>query len=50
MAYLKTKGEATEHELLLRLNTLVIYNYPNRGTIAISPTVNESVAKVLEHQ
>lgn len=50
VTYLKNKGEAVAHEVVLRLDNLIIYNFPNRGTMAVSPKVTEAMAKILESQ
>jgi len=50
ITYLKNKGLADSHEVLLKLDTLVIYNFPNRGTLAISPKCGPEVQNVLENQ
>jgi len=43
-------GKATTAQLTLKTDKLVIYNYPNRGTLAISPEVNDEVQVILEEQ
>ena len=49
-AFLQNKGLATDHEVLLKLDSLVVYNFPNKGTLAVSPVVAASVKKILEAQ
>ena len=49
-AFLQNKGLATEFEVLLKLGSLVVYNYPNKGTLAVSPVGSASVMKILEAQ
>lgn len=50
VTYLKNKGLAEDYETLLRIDTLVIYNFPNHGTLAVSPKVSDVVQKVLDNQ
>ena len=50
ISYLKNKGVADSHEVVLKLDHLIIYNFPNRGTLAVSPRVKDSLAKILESQ
>jgi hypothetical protein len=50
LAHMKTKRLAEEHEVLLKLDSLVIYNFPNRGTLAVSPKVGSAFRKILESQ
>lgn len=50
LTYLRGKGLADAHEVLLKLDNLVIYNFPNRGTLAVSPEVGTSIAQILESQ
>ena len=41
---------ANGHEVCVKLDHLVIYNYPNTGSIAASPKVGPTVARMLESQ
>jgi hypothetical protein len=50
MTYLRNKGPVTEHETLIKDDDLVVYNYPNKGTLAISPRVNSELITVFEEQ
>ena len=50
MTYLRNKGPATEHETLIKDESLVIYHYPNKGTLAISPKVNSEIQSIFEEQ
>ena len=50
LAYLKGRGLADSHEVLLKLDNLVIYNLPNRGILAVSPEVGTAIAQILESQ
>lgn len=50
VTYMARKKEATEIEVMIRTDELVVYNYPNCGTLAISPLVNEDVLTIFEEQ
>lgn len=50
MTYLRNKGQATEHETIIKDDDLVVYHYPNKGTLAISPLVNSELITVFEEQ
>jgi hypothetical protein len=50
ITYLQNKGKATEVEVLIKTEDLVVYNYPNRGTLAISPLVNPIIETIFEEQ
>lgn len=50
MTYLRNKGPATEHETLIKDESLVVYHYPNKGTLAISPKVNSEIQSIFEEQ
>lgn len=43
-------GKATLVEVLLKTETLVIYNYPNRGTLIVCPVLSEDLQTVFEEQ
>lgn len=47
---LQNKGPATEVETLIKTVDLVVYNYPNRGTLAITPLVNQEIETIFEEQ
>ncbi len=47
---LKNKGEATEVEVPIRTDDLVVYNYPNRGTLAVSPQVSTEIETIFSEQ
>lgn len=47
---LKGKEEATEVETLVRDDNLVLYHYPNKGTLAISPKVNDDIETIFTEQ
>ena len=50
MTYLNNKGPATEHETLVKDENLVIFHYPNKGTLAISPRVNPEIDTIFMEQ
>lgn len=50
ITYLTNKNEATEVETLIRTDDLVVYNYPNRGTLAVSPKVNQEIETIFMEQ
>jgi hypothetical protein len=47
---LSGKDEATEVETLIKTDELIVYNYPNKGTLAITPLVSEEVLRIFEEQ
>lgn len=47
---LKGKQEATEVDVCVKTEQLVVYHYPNRGTLAISPLVGEEIATIFMEQ
>lgn len=44
------RGRAVDVETPVKSEHLLLYNYPNRGSIAISPLVNDQVLAVFEEQ
>ena len=50
VTYLQNKPLAESMEVLLKSPELVIYHAPNRGTLAISPSVSELVQSIFEDQ
>ena len=50
MTYLRNKGAATEHETLIKDENLVVFHYPNKGTLAICPLVNSESETILQEQ
>jgi hypothetical protein len=54
LAYIESKskkGIATTAEVLLKIkDEIVIFHFPNRGTMAISPVVNEEIANIFSEQ
>lgn len=43
-------GKATSVEIMLKTDELVVFNYPNRGTLAITPAVNEEISNIFDEQ
>jgi hypothetical protein len=43
-------GRANSVEVMLKTEDLVVLNYPNRGTLVISPKVNAPILSVFEEQ
>ena len=50
VTYLQNKSLAETAEVLLKSNDLCVYHYPNRGTLAISPSVSDLVQSIFEDQ
>lgn len=50
LAYLKNKPKAEECETLIRSESLVVYHYRNRGTLAISTKVNNVIDNIFMDQ
>lgn len=50
MTYLRNKGVATVSETLVKDENLVVFHYPNKGTLAISPLVNQEIETILQEQ
>lgn len=50
MTYLRNKGQATTSETLVKDEHLVVFHYPNKGTLAISPLVNQEIETILQEQ
>lgn len=50
LTYLQSKGEATEVEVLIRTDDLIVYNYPNRGSLAVTPLVSDKITTIFEEQ
>lgn len=48
--HLKNKPPATEYDTLIKDEFLVLYDYPNRGTLAISPLVSDDIQTIFEEQ
>lgn len=47
---LKGKGEATEVDVLVRTSDLVVYHYPNKGTLVVSPKVSNEIETIYLEQ
>lgn len=43
-------GKATSVEVMLKTDSLVIFNYPNAGTLVISPLINEEISTIFSEQ
>lgn len=51
IAYMqKRRQSADESVVLMRTKDIVIYNYPNVGTLAVSPKINSQLTVLLEEQ
>jgi hypothetical protein len=43
-------GKASSVEVMSKTDQLVVFNYPNRGTLVISPKINEEVQTIFSEQ
>jgi hypothetical protein len=51
VAYMnQARGRATQVDVLLKTEDLVIYNYPNRGTMAVLTQIGPEVQTIFEEQ
>lgn len=50
LTYLKQHSTADKVDTLIKSDELILYNYPNRGSLAISPMVSSAVANIFETQ
>jgi hypothetical protein len=50
LTFLKGKSPAEEYDVLLKDDFIVLYDYPNRGTLAISPLVSDEVLTIFQEQ
>jgi len=50
ITYMNRRKEATEVETLIKTPELILYHYPNKGTLAISPKVNDEINTVFLEQ
>ena len=50
ITYMNKKDPVTEFNLLVKTPQVVIYNYPNRGTLVISPRVSPDIQGFIEEQ
>jgi hypothetical protein len=46
----QARGRATQVDVLLKTDDLVIYNFPNRGTMAVLTQIGPEVQTVFEEQ
>ena len=44
------QGKATTAELIARTEDLVVYNFPNKGTLVISNKINEELENIFSEQ
>lgn len=49
LAYMES-NEVQDSQLVLRTPNLVMYNYTNKATLALNPTVNANILTVVEEQ
>jgi hypothetical protein len=47
---MQNKGLANEADILIKTEDLVVYNFPNRGTMAISPLVSPEIETIFDEQ
>ena len=50
MTFMRNKGQATECETLIKDENLVVFHYPNKGTLAVSPLVNSEIDVIFTEQ
>lgn len=50
LTYIRNKRPATEVDTLVKSEDLVIYNYPNKGTLAICPKVSSDIETIFLEQ
>lgn len=51
MTYMNNRaGKASAVEVLVKTDTLVIYHYPNHGTLVVSPHIGQDVQTILSEQ
>ncbi|BAG41602.1 hypothetical protein [Ralstonia phage phiRSL1] len=43
-------GKAANVEVMLKTDHLIIYNYPNKGTLLLCPQANQRVQEIFEEQ
>ncbi len=46
----KAAGKATQCDTVVKTEDMVVFNYPNRGTLVISPRINESIDSIFQEQ
>lgn len=44
------KGKASEVDVLARSDYLILYHFPNRGSMAISPIINKTIEDIFQSQ
>lgn len=50
ITFFKGKPPADEYDTLIKDDLLVLYDFPNRGSLAISPAVSDDVKVIFEEQ
>jgi hypothetical protein len=50
MTSLQNKGPADAYETIIKDENLVVYHFPNKGTLAIAPKVNPEIETILQEQ
>lgn len=51
MTYMNSgAGKASAVEVLVKTDTLVVYHFPNHGTLVISPYIGNDIQNILEEQ
>ncbi len=50
ITFLQNKRQATDVETLIKTEDLVLYNYPNKGSLAVSPRVSDLVSTIFDEQ
>jgi hypothetical protein len=51
MTYMNSgAGKASAVEVLVKTDTLVIYSFPNHGTLVISPHIGQDIVSILDEQ
>lgn len=50
LTYMQNRPKATEYDRLVYNDYLVLYNYHNRGSLAISPKVSADITAIFEEQ
>lgn len=51
LTYLKNaSGKANSVEIMLKTENIVVFNYPNKGTLIISTKINDDIRNIFEEQ
>ena len=50
ITFFKGKSQPTEYDTLIKDDLLVLYDFPNRGSLAVSPAVSDDVKVIFEEQ